>query len=72
MNRDRSKGNWKQLASQVRPQRGKFTDDDLDLIDNPREQFAAKPQKRYSIAQEEAELRLKTKATKTNAKWLKP
>lgn len=71
MNRDRSKGNWKQLTGQVGQQWDRPTDDDLDRIDPEQEQRAGKSNKRYSIAEEEAELRLRSKSTRTDDKWPK-
>ena len=71
MNRDRSKGNWKQLTGQVAQQWDQLTDDDLDRMDGQHEQLGAKLIKRYSIAEEETELRLRSKSSRSNEKWPK-
>lgn len=71
MNRDRSKGQWKQLTGQVGAQWEQLDDDVLDRLEGQHEPLVAKPNKRYSIAEEEAELRLRSKSTRSNEKWPK-
>jgi uncharacterized protein YjbJ (UPF0337 family) len=55
MNRDRVKGQWKQIRGKVREQWGKLTDDDLDVIAGRREQLLGRIQERHGLAREEAE-----------------
>ncbi len=59
MNWDKIEGNWKQLKGEVKEKWGKFTDDDLDVINGKREKFIGKLQERYGIAKDEAEAQLK-------------
>ena len=47
MNRDRLKGNWKQIKGKVKEQWGRLTDDDLDVIAGKRDQLEGKIQERY-------------------------
>lgn len=55
MNRDRVKGQWKQIRGKVREQWGKLTDDDLDVIAGRRDQLLGRIQERHGLAREEAE-----------------
>lgn len=71
MNRDRSKGNWKQRTGQIGQPWDQLSDDDLDRIDRLHEPLAEESNKRYSIAEEEAEMRLRSKSTRANDKWPK-
>lgn len=55
MNRDRLKGNWKQIKGKVKEQWGRLTDDDLDVIAGKRDQLLGRIQERHGIAKDEAE-----------------
>ena len=55
MSWDRIEGNWKQVRGKVREQWGKLTDDDLDVIAGRRDMLLGKIQKKYGLAQEEAD-----------------
>lgn len=59
MNRDRLKGNWKQLKGEARERWGELTDDDLDRIEGQWDQLVGRIQERYGIAREEAEAKVK-------------
>ncbi len=73
MNRDRVKGNWKQLAGRAKVQWGKLTDDDMLVIAGHRDQLAGKIQERYGVAKEKAEEQASARPPKaTNAWFLKP
>jgi uncharacterized protein YjbJ (UPF0337 family) len=58
MNNEQIAGNWKQFTGKIKEQWGKFTDDDLDVIDGKREQFLGRLQERAGIAKSEAEKQL--------------
>ncbi len=51
---DQIAGSWKQVQGQVRKQRGKLTDDDLEQIKGQRDMLAGRIQQRYGITKEEA------------------
>lgn len=55
MNEDRIKGQWKQLAGQIKAKWGKLTDDDLKVAEGNSQYLAGKLQERYGIAKDEAE-----------------
>lgn len=55
MNKDRLKGNWKQLKGEAKERWGELTDDDLDRIEGKRDQLVGRIQERYGIAREKAE-----------------
>jgi uncharacterized protein YjbJ (UPF0337 family) len=55
MNWDQIEGKWKQYKGQAKEKWGKFTDDDLDVIDGRRQQLIGKIQERYGVAKDEAE-----------------
>ena len=55
MNRDRIKGNWKQVKGKLKEQWGKLTDDDLDVISGKRDQLLGRIQERHGIAKDEAQ-----------------
>jgi len=55
MNWDQVEGKWKQYKGQMKEKWGKFTDDDLNVIDGRREQLVGKIQERYGTAKAEAE-----------------
>ena len=55
MNWDRVEGHWKQFKGQLQHRWGKFTDDDLDVIEGKRTELAGCLQRRYGYAKDEAE-----------------
>ena len=55
MNQDEMAGNWKQLKGSLKEKWGKFTNDDLDVIQGQSEQLSGKLQEHYGMAKEEAE-----------------
>jgi uncharacterized protein YjbJ (UPF0337 family) len=55
MNWDQVEGKWKQYKGQAKEKWGKFTDDDLDVIDGRRQQLVGSIQERYGIARDVAE-----------------
>ena len=55
MNWDEVEGKWKQYKGQAREKWGKFTDDDLDVIDGRRQQLVGRIQERYGLARDAAE-----------------
>lgn len=54
MNQDQLKGKWKQVKGDVKSRWGKFTDDDLDVINGEAEKLEGKIQERYGKTKEEA------------------
>jgi len=58
MNMDQLKGDWKQLEGKVKAKWGKFTDDDLKVIEGKREELSGRIQERYGCAKEQAEKEL--------------
>ena len=50
MNWDQVEGKWKQMKGSVKEKWGKFTDDDLDVINGKRESLVGKLQERYGLA----------------------
>jgi uncharacterized protein YjbJ (UPF0337 family) len=69
MNWDRIKGNWKQVAGQVRKQWGKLTDSDIEIAAGHRDQLAGRIQERYGIAKEEAEKQVAAWEAKVTDAW---
>lgn len=59
MNWNQVEGNWKQFKGKVIEKWGDLTDDDLDKIAGKREALIGHIQKKYGIAQEEAEKQVK-------------
>ncbi len=59
MNEDRIKGQWKQIAGQLKAKWGKLTDDDLKVAEGNSEYLAGKLQERYGIAKDEAHKQIK-------------
>lgn len=59
MNRDIAEGNWMQLKGKVKAQRGKLTDDHLDVIAGKRDVLVGKVQEAYGITRDEAEQQIK-------------
>lgn len=55
MNWDQLHGKWKQYKGSAKVRWGKFTDDDLDVIDGSRQQLIGKLQECYGITKEAAE-----------------
>jgi uncharacterized protein YjbJ (UPF0337 family) len=58
MNWDQVEANWKQFKDKVRETWGKFTDDELDVLNGTREEFVGKLQEKYGLTREEAEKEL--------------
>jgi len=58
MNWDQVEGNWRQFEDKVRATWGKFSDDELDVLDGTREQFVGKLQEKYGLKHEDAEKEL--------------
>ena len=59
MNEDKIKGQWKQLAGQMKARWGKLTDDDLKVAEGNSEYLAGKIQERYGVARDEAQKQVK-------------
>jgi uncharacterized protein YjbJ (UPF0337 family) len=59
MNEDKIKGQWKQLAGQLKARWGKLTDDDLEVAEGNSEYLAGKIQERYGVAKDEAQKQIK-------------
>ena len=55
MNWDQVEGNWKQFKGKAQQVWGKFTDDDLDVIEGKREELVGRLQKTYGYTKERAE-----------------
>lgn len=55
MNWEQIEGNWHQLKGKAKAKWGKLTDDDLDVINGKREEFAGKLQEKYGYTKEKAE-----------------
>lgn len=53
MNADQLKGKWMQFKGELKTQWGKFTDDDLQLIEGNYDKFVGKAQERYGDKKEE-------------------
>jgi uncharacterized protein YjbJ (UPF0337 family) len=50
-----SKGNWKQVKGKVKEQRGKLTDDDLDVINGKQDRREGRLQQRYGYTKDQAQ-----------------
>ena len=59
MNWTQAEGNWKEFSGKVKEQWGKLTDDDLTEAAGKRDKILGAVQKRYGVAQEEAEKQVK-------------
>jgi uncharacterized protein YjbJ (UPF0337 family) len=59
MNWNQVQGNWKQFKGKVKEKWGELTDDELDQIAGKRDILLGQIQKKYGIAQEEAEKQVK-------------
>ncbi len=55
MNSDTMAGNWKQLMGKIKEKWGKFTDDDMTIIEGKKEQLVGKLQERYGYTKEQAQ-----------------
>ncbi len=55
MNWNQIEGNWKEFSGQIKSQWGKLTDDDLTEAAGKRDKIVGAVQKRYGVAQQEAE-----------------
>jgi uncharacterized protein YjbJ (UPF0337 family) len=60
MNWNVIEGNWKQFKGHVREEWGKLTDDYLEIAAGRREQLAGRFQVTYGLAEDQAELQVKT------------
>ena len=59
MNWNQVQGNWKQFTGKVKEKWGELTDDELAQIAGKRDVLVGQIQKKYGIAQEEAEKQVK-------------
>ncbi|MEP2641172.1 CsbD family protein [Roseobacter sp.] len=64
MNWDIIKGNWTQAKGALQSQWGDLTDDELEEARGDRAQFLGLIQRRYGLAQDEAERQLDTVITR--------
>ncbi|MBE7553335.1 MAG: CsbD family protein [Anaerolineales bacterium] len=55
MNSDVLMGKWKQLKGDIKSQWGKFTDDDLAMVEGQRDKLVGLVQERYGYARQQAE-----------------
>ena len=55
MNSDVLMGKWKQLKGDIKRQWGKFTDDDLAMVEGQRDKLVGLVQERYGYARQQAE-----------------
>ena len=53
MNNDQLKGKWMQFKGELKKKWGKFTDDDLKMIEGDYDKFAGKVQEHYGDKKEE-------------------
>jgi len=58
MNRDQESGEWQRWRGKVKEKWDDLTDDDLDKIEDKRDQVIGKIQQKYGIAKREAEKRV--------------
>jgi uncharacterized protein YjbJ (UPF0337 family) len=54
MNWDEIEANWLKVKGEIKERWGRLTDDDLDVISGKREKLAAEIQRKYAIAEDEA------------------
>lgn len=59
MNKDRVKGEWRQLRGRFKARWGKLTDDDLQVAEGNADYLAGKLQERYGIARDEADRQIR-------------
>ena len=69
MNWDRIQGHWKQVTGRSKEQRGKPTDDDLEVVAGRRDHLGGKIQERYCVAKHEAEKQLAEWERKASDSW---
>lgn len=55
MDKDPLAGSWKQLKGKIKERWGKFTDDDVKVIEGRREQLIGRLQERYGFTRAQAE-----------------
>ncbi len=55
MNWDEIEANWLKFKGEVKERWGRFTDDDLDVINGRREKLLGEIQRKYSITEQEAQ-----------------
>jgi uncharacterized protein YjbJ (UPF0337 family) len=55
MNWNQVRGQWQQLAGEIKSRWGKLTDDDLQNVAGKKEQLVGKLREHYGILQQEAE-----------------
>lgn len=55
MSKDRFRGRWSQLRSQIRLRWGELTDDDLDQVEGRPDQLIGSIQARYGLTRSQAE-----------------
>jgi uncharacterized protein YjbJ (UPF0337 family) len=58
MNWHQVEDNWEQFEDKVRQTWGKFTEDELDVLNGTREEFVGKLQEKCGLKREEAEKEL--------------
>jgi uncharacterized protein YjbJ (UPF0337 family) len=54
MNWDEIEANWLKVKGEIKERWGRLTDDDIDIIAGKREKLAAEIQRKYAIAEDEA------------------
>jgi uncharacterized protein YjbJ (UPF0337 family) len=54
MNWDEIEANWLKVKGEIKERWGRLTDDDLDVISGKRDKLAAEIQRKYAIAEDEA------------------
>lgn len=59
MNKDRIKGEWKQLRGDFKRRWGKLTDDDLKVADGNADYLAGRLQERYGIERDVADKQIR-------------
>lgn len=59
MNKDRIKGQWKQLRGDIKRRWGKLTDDDLEVADGNADYLAGRLQERYGIERDVADKQIR-------------
>lgn len=55
MNWNQIEAKWKQFKGSIKEKWGKFTDDDVDVIEGKRERLVGKIQEKYACRRDEAE-----------------
>ena len=54
MNWDEIEANWLKIKGEIKERWGRLTDDELDVIAGKREKLSAEIQRKYAIAEDEA------------------